>query len=130
MHLSEDQIADLLGLIAACVVMPICVCAVARLSLFFMPGSLRAQVNMYLAMTFAFPLLFLTIELIAWLCDKVGVSNTQTPLWFVFGGAFWVALMFGAPYLYLRRRLMRDKKNEPQLDNKLDDFWDNRKQGS
>lgn len=108
--LSEDQWADFVGVLAAYVVLPLIACLCARVSLSPMPRTAGAQLELYCVMTLLFTPFTFFILLIAWLLGRLGIHDMEAPFWWVFGGPVWVALIGGAPYLYLRRRLQRESQ--------------------
>jgi hypothetical protein len=119
MHFSWDVFWEFLILVAPCVVTPILTCLWAKLGSSYVPkddgdpwglGTARDRLGLYGGMTLFFTSAAFGICLFLWLLGKYGIIYTEISLWEVFYAPLWMALTWGAPYLYLRRRLKRKEE--------------------
>lgn len=108
--LSEERWSDVVGVLAACVILPVIACLCAKFMSDAMPQSIPAQIVVYGFMMGGGPLILWVAELIASITDRIGWTNSGSSLWFAFAGSLWTVVMCGTPYLYLRRRLRRERR--------------------
>jgi hypothetical protein len=109
MHISLELLLESAMYVAAFVLPPLLACLWAKLMTDVMPKSIQGQLFVNGALALMGPAILVVTEFFCWLTDRLGWTQTGSSLGFAFLGSLWTVMVFGLPYLYLRRRMKRDK---------------------